>query len=376
MWDWRTYFIFGFFLVWAVIFLKEYSRKPKKWSFLVLAFLPLFFLHAFRAETVGTDLPNYALHVEDGGWFLNNYGQPPLEILSQFLFYLSHELGGFHTFLFLSSLLEYAFLFIAMREVNKCKVDPGMTFVIMFSYVVLRSVSMVRNGIALSVALCAVAQFFDNEKSSKWKYWIYTAIALGFHNSAILLIPIYVICRPIDKEDMHFKLRITVRVLIMIVLFGLLYSIGQSGILDLFYLVAGDAYSESHFEENASWGIGNIIVRLPLLVLFIWAIPQIKKAGIDYLPLLMLFLFDILISQTKYIAQDFERLTMYTGLSKVLVWGILYSAFGRIKGAVVKYIFVLVGVYYFTDYIYTHAILASDGAGNGLMPYHTWFSFL
>lgn len=374
MWDWLTYFIFGLSLVWTVIFLREYSHKPKKWSFVVLAFLPLFFLLAFRAETVGTDLPNYAIHVEDGGWFLNNYGEFPLEILSQLLFYLSHEWGGFHTFLFLSSLIEFMFLCFASYELNKRRVGIGMTLVVMVSFVVLRSVSMVRNGIALSVALCAVAQLLDNEKKSQWKYWMFSLLALGFHNSAILMLPVYFICRPMDANNHRYKLSMTLRIMAMVVMFALLYYIGSSGFLDIFFRVTGETYNESHFEANQSWGIGNLAIRMPFLFLVVFSIPQMKKRLFNYMPLILMLIFDMLISQTKYISQDFERLTMYTGLSEVVLWGVLYNTYAWKKGCIAKILFIIVGICYYSYYMYRYAILGGDGTGNGLMPYNTWFN--
>ncbi len=374
MWDWRTYFIFGFSLLWAVVLLGEYGKKKRGWIWILMALLPLFFLQAFRAETVGTDLPRYAIHVEDGGWFVSNYGEPPLEILSQLLFYLSYELGGFHWFLFLSSLFEYIFLALAIRELRKRGVDVVIVFVLMFSYVVLRSVSMVRNGIALSATLCAFAQLFTKDKTATWKYWIYSLIALGFHNSAILNIPIYFICRPIDSSASKYQLRMALRVFAILVLGGALFYVGQSGILDLFFRVTGDMYNDTHFEQNQSWGIGNLIVRLPFLLIVIYSIPKMRKAGYEYLPFLLLLLFDIVVSQTKYISQDFERLTMYTGLSQVILWGMLSRVYIKKYGSIGKFIFIVVGIYYFTYYMHKYAILGADGAGNGLMPYHTWFS--
>lgn len=376
MWDWRTYFIFGIALVWAVLFLRQYSRKPKKWLLVIIALLPLFFLHAFRAETVGTDLPRYAIHVEEGGWFIYNNGRPPLEILSELLLYLSHKWGGFHTFLFLTSLIEYLFLCIAMIELRKRRVGLGITFAVMISFVVLRSVSMVRNGIALSIALCAVAQLFDYEKRSQWKYWIFSLLAIGFHNSAVLMVPVYFICRPMAPNNSEYKLSIMLRILGMVVMFVLLYYIGSSGILDFFFRLTGEIYGESHFEAHQGWGIGNLVVRLPFLSIVLLSVSKMRKKGFNYMPLLLMLLFDILISQMKYISQDFERLTMYTELSEVVLWGILYSSFVREKNAASKLLFILVGFGYFTYYMYQYAILGANGVGNGLMPYHTWILLL
>lgn len=374
MWDWGTYFLFGSSLVWAIIFLREYSRKPKKWGLAVISLLPLFFLYAFRAETVGADLPNYERHVEEGGWFLYNFGEPPLEILSQLLFYFSHEFGGLHTFLFLSSLIEYVFLFIAMRELNKRGVNISITFMIMFSFVVLRSVSMIRNGIALSAALCAVAQLLDRKKESVWKYWMFSLIALGFHNSAILMAPVYFICSPMDPNSSKYKFSMMLRIAAMAIMFVLLYFIGSSGILDLFFRVMGETYNDSHFEARQGWGIGNLAVRIPFLLLVTLSISRIKKAGFNYMPLLLMLLFDVLISQTKYISQDFERLTMYTGLSEVVLWGVLYSSYVKKKGSIAKPFFIVVGIGYFTYYMYRYSIFGAEGAGYGLMPYHTWIN--
>lgn len=376
MWDWQTYFIFGIALIWAVLFLRQYSCKPKMWVLVIIALLPLFFLHAFRDETVGTDLPRYAIHVEEGGWFVYNYGRPPLEIFSELLYFISHVFGGLHLYLFLSSLIEYVFLAIAIRELNKRGVDGTMTFVVIFSYMVLRSVSMVRNGMALSVALCAVVQLFDKEKKSKWKYWIFTFIALGFHNTAVLMVPIYFICRPLNRNASMYSLRMFLRIMAMVGIFIVMYIVGSSGFLGLFFRVAGDIYNDAHFEARDSWGIGNLAVRLPFLLLVLLSMRKMKKKGINYMPFLMMLLFDILISQLKYISQDLERLTMYSALSEMVLWGVLYSTYIQKRNIIGKVLFILVGIAYYSYYMYHYAILGSEGEGNGLMPYHTWFIFI
>ena len=374
MWDWGTYFLFGFSLIWASVLLREYGKRKRVLALMVIALLPLFCLHAFRGLTVGTDIPNYMIHVEDGGWFLQNDSNPPVEFLSNLLYYASHQLGSFYWFLFLSSLIEYVLLAIAVRELYKRGIDGMVVFVLVFSYMVLRSVSMIRNGIALSATLCAYAQFLSKDNKTTWKYWIYSLIALGFHNSAIINVPIFFICRPIERTACLYKLRMVIRIIAIIILGFILFYIGQSGMLELFFRLSGDIYNMSHFEERGSWGIGNFAVRIPFLLLFLYSIPKMRKAGYDFLPFLMLLLFDIVVSQTKYISQDFERLAMYSGLGEMIAWGLLYKVYSSKHKVLTKLIFILLGIAFFSYYMYIYAILGSEGDGNGLMPYQMWLS--
>ena len=336
--------------------------------------MPLFILNAFRAETVGTDLPRYAQHVLDGGWFNYNYGGLPFEFFSESLYFICYKTGGFHLFLFLTSLLEYLFLVIAMKEFSKKNINISFLFVLMFSYVVLRSVSMVRNGIALSASLCAYSQFFSREENSTLKYWIYSFVAIGFHSSAILNIPIYFICRPNGLKEKGFGYNLSFRIISILLLGVLLFYVGQSGFLELFFRLTGDSYQDSHFEEGGSWGVGNLLSRLPFLAFVLYSIPLMKKEKVEYMPYILLLLFDIIVSQTKYISTDFERLTIYTGLSRVILWGILCKIYTIKHGALARIVFVLVGLYFFTYYMHKYAILSADGVGNGLMPYHMWIS--
>lgn len=373
MWDWSTYFIFGLSLLWAVVLLRKYSNKKRKWGWLWVAFLPMFFLHAFRAETVGTDLPNYMRHVEEGGWFLYNNGKPLTEILSQLLFYVSHQLNSFHSFLFLSSLLEFFFLGIAVIELKKKNIESPIVIALMYSYVGLRSVSMVRNGIALSVSLCALAQLFSRDKKSTWKYWIYAIVALGFHNSAIMLVPMYFICQPLDVSSRNFKTKMSLRVIGIVMMGLILFYLGQTGFLELFFVITGDTYNNSHFEERGTWGLGNLLVRLPFLLLTLYSIPRMRRSGYNYMPFILLLLLDIVVSQTKYISQDFERLTMYTGIGELIVWGMLYRCYTLKQNTLVKLLFFLLCAAYFSYYMREYAIFGSDGEGNGLMPYNMWF---
>ena len=153
-----------------------------------------------------------------------------------------------------------------------------------------------------------------------------------------------------------------------------LFYVGQSGFMDLFFSVSGDLYNANHFEERGTWGLGNLLVRLPFLMIYVYSIPKIKKAGYDFLPFLMLLLLDIVVSQTKYISQDFERLTMYTGLGELVAWGVISRAYTKKYGVLVKLFFIVLGIAFYTYYMRHYAILGSEGVGNGLMPYQTWIS--
>jgi len=370
-WDWYSYFLFGGALAFAFVFLYQYDMLKGKDEFLYLliGLLPCLCLYAFRSPDVGLDLVRYVRHIDVAKfgakfYFFYATGGLVLEPLSRLVMFISYHLGGIQPFIILSSVIQYIFVFIFLRKLHLKGYNVAIIFLIYFSVIMLRSTSMVRNGLAISASFCAYSYLLDKDPK-RGGFWLYSLLALGFHNSAILNIPVYFICCPI-RGGYWDKFGNIVFKLISIISVFLLFFALKTGLLGgLISSVADGRYA--HYEMSDSWGVGNILTRLPLLLIFVFYLKDLMKMyGQNVISLLYLMIFDLVVSQARYVYSDIERFTQYTAFGEIIFITLFYE-FIRRKNTNFPYQFLIypIVVSYFTYYIYRWAILSNYG----IMPY-------
>ena len=370
-WDWPTYFLFGICLTFAFVCLHQYdSVKEKNYlHFLVLGLLPCFCIFAFRHEKVGMDLVRYAYKIYQARYgvdfFFANFlsGTILSEILSTFITFVAYYFGGINAFIVLTSLVQYVFIIILLNHLHKQRFNVSIFFLLFFSIILLRSCSMVKNGIAIVISYCAYVHLLDDKKEHKW-FWFYTLLAVGFHNSALINIPVYFCCKPIEGSYWSTRRDILFRIItyIFTVLFVLLLQ--KSFFTDLTSSVSAGKYA--HYEMTNVWGIGNVIIRLPLLGLFLFNLKGLKeKYGNRIVSLFYLLIFDIVISQTRYVYADLERLSQYFFFGQILFASLFYDYIKERVRFPFQFIYFAIVIICFTYYMYLWAIVSNYG----LMPY-------
>ncbi len=376
MWDWNSYFLFLSALLVGYYFMSVYDKKPinKGLMYLILGLLPTFLILALRGREVGIDLERYEMHLYRARYLTSD---SVFSLLSEPAFKLielvSYKIGGLQAFILITSAIEYLFLFLAFRILKEKGVAVKLIYIFFYAYIVIRSFNIVRNGLTWACSLCAYAHLLGNTKEDKRKYWIYTIIGLTLHNSAIINVPIYFVCSTLNKARIKGK-DIVLFLLIILVSFLLIYF-GSSFLVDAFWDITEERYGAEHFEyREEGFGFGNILWRLPFLLLIIFSSPQLKKRfGTIFYPFFGLFIFDMVVVQLRYIAQDFERLAMYTGLGQVILWGMIAMAYKKDLGKMSTYIVFSIGLVYFTYYMYRWGVEGGAGDGIGIMPYKFWW---
>ena len=122
-------------------------------------------------------------------------------------------------------------------------------------------------------------------------------------------------------------------------------------------------------QVESTFGIGNVLVRLPFFMLVIFSLQKIhKRNGATSDPYVWLLIVDIIVAQMKYMNQDFERFTMYTGLSIAFLCPELYEVYKNKFKGIIKIITPFIVLIYITYYLYFWAIKSNYG----IMPYRLW----
>lgn len=369
-WDWNTYLYFLSALALSYPFLRKYDKcKNKKAIYLILGLLPTFCLLAFRDDSVGKDLIRYAVHVNNAIQVeISSLGflQEPLFTIIE---WISAKLGGMQAFLIITSALEYIFLGYGLKRLHEKGIKIVLVFYLFFGFVVIRSFSMVSNGVAISAAFCAYTYLLDYDSSEKRKYWLYTIIAVCFHRSAIIGVPLYFCCMPNLSENVRMRRRVNfIKVISLVAMLFLCFIIASGRINGL--IMAIFSGEDSRLQVTSSgFGVGNIITRLPLLFLVWYAYKKINiQYGHSYDSFVYLVYFDLIVAQLKYMNQDFERFTMYTGLCVVFVIPVLYSLYRRSFRGAMQLVVAPAVIAYITHYLYYWAVIGEYG----IMPYHFW----
>ena len=373
MWDWFTFFLFAFVLLISFPFLHKFDKSRNfKGVWLVLGLIPSYLLLVLRGRSVGVDLEAYELHVIYGDgldfsdiiFFL---GEP----LAEVIYWLANMLGGLRAFIFLTASIEYLFLYLACREFHKKGVDISIIFIFFFSAIILRSFNIVLNCMAVVCSLCAYANLLDDTRSSRLKYWLYTILAIGLHNTAFINIPIYFLCSPIiaNQNIKHFFAR---RIVIMLV--GVIISyVLLLRYLDIFNTLAEGQYSQY---ESSQSGLryGIILGKAPFLLLVLYLYKKLYSYFDAYFfPFFLLLIFDLIFAHIRYIFYSFERFSMYTDIGRIVIIGMICMAlYKKTKGKILFFGLVYGIIFSFTYWLYHYDIMGGDGHGVGIMPYHMW----
>lgn len=173
-------------------------------SLFFLSFLIMAGVSALRYE-VGTDYVSYAGKIVDQ---ITN-GQYTKEPLFKELVKLALAMGDTQWIFILSSIVIVGFTYLAIREQSKDAV-LGI-FLFMFSTFYSFSLNAVRQAMATAIFLFAIKYI---KRGQFFRYVIAIVIAMGFHQVAIIYLPLYVL--------RYFKVLKTKTITIWLAMFGVL----------------------------------------------------------------------------------------------------------------------------------------------------------
>jgi len=172
------------------------SRQQK--LFIVVSFIILFILAAFRDTNVGTDTLGYErifLRIKAGGTAIQEIGW---QALNKIVIYFN---GGFEDLLIVSSLLILTPVFYVAK---KYSVNPMLSIFLYYAfYLYLQSFNITRQSIAISIILCAYILLINKKNLF---FVLLVLLAATFHTTALLCLPLIFVNRIPDKPIIYLVL--------------------------------------------------------------------------------------------------------------------------------------------------------------------------
>jgi hypothetical protein len=209
-----------------------------------------------------------------------------------------------------SSFVNLFFLYLFLNDNNKI---ANFIFFFYFFLFYFQSLTIMRQFISVTIILFS---FNYLQKKNFLKSILYFFFALSFHISSIMVLPLYFILYFFN----NFRLRFFLIVFFSVVLFFSMNFI--SGIVE------GTRYS-SYFFRNPEFGLGNFIIRLPIVFYsyFILFFNKNSKRFNDLLSTLFLvIIYDLGVSQSAYYAPIINRGLILTSVFQIYLFSISFQS--------------------------------------------------
>lgn len=153
---------------------------------MLISMMPLFLIAAMR-YFVGIDYTTYTNYQIP--MILNGYYQVRVEILYRYLIIIGNYLGQGNTYQYIFALTAFLICFFVYKAIQEQSVNASLSIYLFvmctfYNY----SLSGMRQSIAIAIFLYAL-KYIKSEEI--WKYFFWIVIAIGFHNSATIFLPLY-----------------------------------------------------------------------------------------------------------------------------------------------------------------------------------------
>ncbi|TDB63378.1 EpsG family protein [Arundinibacter roseus] len=266
---------------------------------LVFAFLAPVVLAGCRNDSVGTDVLLYGTktfyNATQSNTFLQYYTNQlysfsnEIEVLYLLLnFVVTRFTNDFNIYLFIVHFILMTLVYLTAYDYRD-SFPPHLFILIFFLLYFNESLCFLRQAFSVVLFLYSYKYVLTNKP---FKYYIFVLLAIGFHNSALLLVVIYPLQLLINSQEKHiFRLQIIV-ILVSIVLYNfyayLVVFMTSSGILSVKY----NAYIMQDFKTHKT------DVIFCILIYFLLFLKRSKIFAIDnsvnilriYLPICLLFI--------------------------------------------------------------------------------------
>lgn len=206
---------------------------------------------------------------------------------------LVHDyLHEFQFVIFITNFITNCFMFNNVIYYSlRSKVNPKYVLFIYLSMYMLVSFGMLRQICAVSIVIYSFRYF---PKKQYFKYVFFILLALGFHVTAIISIPLLVfVATNVRSKDIKLLYRI------IIVIAFYFASILSNEILSAIGVLLGrTGYSDYYAVESI--GLGNLVYRIPILVFLCIFRKTIKNSPMYVRMFSDLVLFEVLLCFTYY----------------------------------------------------------------------------
>ena len=217
-------YIFMFIISLFFICLGLYNKKNKilRFIFISIGLLIPCVLAGLRDITLGSDTKGYVIELynlaKNYDSFIEYFNKCSIVYnINDFLyilvtFFSAKIFNNFNVFLFIIECLVIIPIFIALKYNKKSNINIVFGMYIFFMFFFNVSFNMLRQSIALSFSILGLTLL--EKKQKKYLPWLFLAIAVGFHVTALIMIFSYLIYYFLKNKKISFRIKIIIEIII------------------------------------------------------------------------------------------------------------------------------------------------------------------
>lgn len=313
----QSYLLYYFIVCFTtlIVFLSDIIRKNNlqklgKLLFFTAILLPAL-ISGFRYG-VGTDFFSYAdkyYQISSNNDILydviyNRY-EPGWVLLNHFVNFLFNDVKYFFL---VTSLLIWIFNFKAIYE-NRKNMSIGIAVLILLCTLYNPSFNMIRQSLAASILMLSIKPIIEKRP---FKFFFIIVFAFSIHYTSIIFLPAYWIANNRTRHLSFLKQIITViGAILMVVIAPKLLS----------FITKFEAFSAySHYQlDFEDFGIGNIILKLPIILLILINFKKLKNKTNPMYKVIMFYFIGLILEYYGYFAEYVGRISLYYEMIQVFI---------------------------------------------------------
>lgn len=276
--------------------------------YIVASFLVAWLVAGLRYD-VGADYFSYIRMYNEIGqnglyWALSTFRAEPLYVILNWVIY--HITGQPELVFIITSFFVLILIYFIVFQ-KKESLNVGLALFVFMTLYYFPNFTFIRLSIAVAIVFYSY-KYLENRNFKRYTLCILTAV--GFHYTAIIMLPIFFLVNKQDKYKWYKYLMLIMLTLTVLVAFQWVAEIVLSGTKYVIYI-----------EEmgNFQGGINQIILHIPL-ILIVWFFKErlIKRKLENRIYLQMFFIGSLFLLFTLWIG-IIDRMLIYLFISQVLI---------------------------------------------------------
>lgn len=331
------------FTILAFFSLLERNNKLSKISFNIILLILILFV-GLRYQ-VGNDYAEYYIHhslIQQG---VTNYFEPLFTLLN----YITPTP---YLMFFVSALISFVFLYLAFKYFSP---NNGILLLTLYFgiYLIIFDIHIIRQGIAIAIVLYSWKFAVENKMI---KFFSLVIIAIGFHSSAVVSLPVYFLTKIKFTKQVKIILLSISTIILFILLFMKELVFNIISLIPLFERYA-TVYLNPEFSKTEPISFGfvlNIIVFIIIEFIIVKRPANFNNPKMQFVE--NIFFISILASILLRFSSIALRLNYYYQISNIFIFVLIIFSFR--EKLPIKVIFLIIALLYLYVNLNTgHAIL-------------------
>ena len=301
------------------------------------------FISAFRYG-IGSDYFNYEIiyHQISGGLLLsfqNTRFEPGWIILN----YLINIIFNDAKYVFIiTSILIWVISFKALYD-NRDKIHIGVASLIMLATLYNQSFNIIRQSLAIAIVMLTIKLINDRKP---FKYTMVILLAASFHYTALIFLPIYWLVNGRVK-GLGIVKKVVTAILFVISIIMIPHIVNFLSNIEAF-----STYSSHYNLELQDVGIGNIIIRIPIILVMLLNYQDLKRNGNLMGRFVYVYLLGLILQYVGYYAEFANRIADFYFFVEIFVLSAIYkNQKVKMKRALILIVILIYYIAWFSFYI-------------------------